>query len=172
MGQFQCWLKPTIGNKDPNSWASSANDISGLGKAELQLQVQQVEDCYECISHGYTGYNNRDNGRSDGQWNEPVDGTNDDWWQCAQKCDDHGEGCAGWSFVYDSSGTTQFQCWLKPTIGNKDPNSWASSQRHQRPGQGRAAAPGAASGRLLRVHFARLHGVQQQGQRPFRWAVE
>merc|ERR1712066_1140310 len=99
--QFQCWLKPTLGNKDPNSWPFSANDISGLGKAELQLQGQQVEDCYECHSHGYTGYNNRDNGPSDGQWNEPVYGTNDDWWQCAKKCDDYGEGCAGWTFVYD-----------------------------------------------------------------------
>ena len=86
-----------------------------------------MENCYECHSHGHTGYNNRDNGPSDGQWNEPVHGTNDDWWQCAQKCDDHGDGCAGWSFVYDSSGTTQFKCWLKPTLGNRDPNSWASS---------------------------------------------
>merc|ERR1712207_134980 len=83
--QFQCWLKPTIGDKDPNHWASSANDISGLGKAELQLQGQQVEDCYECSSHGYTGYNNRDNGDSDRKWKETVYGTNDDWWQCAQQ---------------------------------------------------------------------------------------
>merc|ERR1712003_477364 len=58
---------------------------------------------------------------------ETVYGTNDDWWQCAKKCDDHGDGCAGWSFVYDSSGTDQFQCWLKPTIGDKDPSHWASS---------------------------------------------
>ena len=105
----------------------SARQLRGYAANATSLAQAQAQNCYECHSHGHTGYNNRDNGPSDGQWNEPVHGTNDDWWQCAQKCDDHGDGCAGWSFVYDSSGTTQFKCWLKPTLGNRDPNSWASS---------------------------------------------
>merc|ERR1712014_315270 len=107
------------------------------------------EDCYELYSHGYTGYNNRDNGRSDGQWNEPVYGTNDDWWQCAKKCDDYGEGCAGWTFVYNSSGTDQFQCWLKPTLGNKDPNSWPFSA-NDISGLSRSTAPTTTGGSARR----------------------
>ena len=105
----------------------SARQLRGYAANATSLAQAQAQNCYECSSHGYTGYNNRDNGDSDRKWKETVYGTNDDWWQCAKKCDDHGDGCAGWSFVYDSSGTDQFQCWLKPTIGDKDPNHWASS---------------------------------------------
>jgi len=116
--QRQCWLKPTLVSTDCNSWGDSADDISGLG--------QQVEDCNEISSNHYTGYNNKDNGPSDGQWNDPVYGSNDDWWKCAQKCNDNG-GCAGWTFVYDGSSTNQRQCWLKPTLVSTDCNSWGDS---------------------------------------------
>jgi len=116
--QRQCWLKPTLVSTDCNSWAPSGDVISGLG--------QQVEDCNKISSNHYTGYNNKDNGPSDGQWNDPVDGSNDEWWKCAQKCDENG-GCAGWTFVYDGSGTNQRQCWLKPTLVSTDCNSWAPS---------------------------------------------
>merc|ERR1711920_349362 len=71
---------------------------------------------------------NKNSGDSDGQWNDPVYGSNDDWWKCAQKCNDNG-GCAGWTFVYDGSGTNQRQCWLKPTLVSTDCNSWGSKWR-------------------------------------------
>ena len=101
------------------STAVSAADVP-------QLRGRQLQSCNEISSSGYTGYNNKDNGPSDGQWNDPVYGSNDDWWKCAQKCNDNG-GCAGWTFVYDGSGTNQRQCWLKPTLVSTDCNSWASS---------------------------------------------
>merc|ERR1711920_345329 len=44
----------------------------------------------------------------------------------ARRSDENG-GCAGWTFVYDGSGTNQRQCWLKPTLVSTDCNSWASS---------------------------------------------
>ena len=101
------------------STAVSAADVP-------QLRGRQLQSCNEISSSGYTGYNNKNSGDSAGQWNDPVDGSNDDWWKCAQKCQENG-GCAGWTFVYDGSGTNHRQCWLKPTLVSTDCNSWASS---------------------------------------------
>merc|ERR1719210_2942297 len=69
--QFDCWLKPHLQSPDPAQWGDNDNDISGLSQSAAALQLQgQLEDCYECISHGYTGYNHKDSGSPEGQWNE------------------------------------------------------------------------------------------------------
>merc|ERR1712137_646136 len=124
VSQRECWLKSALQSMDPAQWADNDNDISGLSQSAAGLQLQgQLEDCYECVSHGYTGYNHKDSGSPEGQWNEPVYGTNDDWWQCAEKCSNN-QACQGWTFVYNGDGTSQFDCWLKPQLQSTDPAHW------------------------------------------------
>jgi hypothetical protein len=119
---FQCWLKPNLESTDYTQWVHSDDDISGLRK-------EQSENCPNdvCTEHNYTGFHHKDSGSPDGQWNDPVDGTNDDWWRCAEKCS-HNETCQGWTFVYDGSpGASSFQCWLKPNLESTDHTQWVQS---------------------------------------------
>jgi len=121
---FQCWLKSNLESTDYTQWKSSVDDISGLRKAEPQLQGQ-LEDCDVCSQDGYTGYNHKDSGSPSGQRPVTVGGYNGKWSLCAEQCSEWPE-CQGWTYVYNGAeGVSSWECYLKPALETMNPANWA-----------------------------------------------
>jgi hypothetical protein len=94
------------------STAVSAADVPQLRGRQL---TSQVENCYNdvCHNHGYTGYNHKNSGTPESQWELDIDEGVNEWWRCAENCPE--EDCDGWTFAYKGDGGP-YKCYLKKGV--------------------------------------------------------